>query len=209
MAGALGHVFDKQAVKDAQFYLYKFFKPWEIPPHRPLSIFPVEKALQKVDPTDERMLHCVRLYFSEEAQTGLMDAKTRKAQYFSQFAGISDFIKQATELARKRGWVKTWDGRKRHFKNPKEESYKAPNAIIQGGCGSMLKVKLPELAKILEGSNSFICNLVHDEVQFDMDKADLHLLPKLNECLCDLPFIVPISWDIEYGYNWGNKFEEE
>lgn len=206
-AAGIGHEFDKDAVKEAQFFLYGKFKAYELPPHKPLHIFPVEKALALVPVDDERLRYCVKEFFSEPVQSALQEAKALKAKYFSQFTGISNFIKQATELAKKRGWVKTWDGRKRHFTNPKDEAYKAPNSIIQGGCGSMLKVKLPEIEAILQGTNSFVCNLVHDEVQFDMDKKELHLLPQLNASLADLPFKVPISWGIEYGYDWGHKFE--
>lgn len=208
LAFALGNEFDKDAVKQAQFMLYKHYKAYELPPHKPLHIFPVEKALQHVDPEDINMRNAVKEYFSPTVQQALVEAKDIKKKYFAQFQGIDNFIKESGKLARQRGWVKTWDGRKRHFKNPQEEAYKAPNSIIQGGCGSMLKSKLKQLREILENSNSFVCNLVHDEVQFDMDVNDLHLLPQLNEVLSDLPFIVPITWGIEYGHDWGHKFEE-
>lgn len=209
LASSLGAEFDKDAVKTAQKMLYSHYKAYDLPPHKPLHMFPLEKALQHVDVNDAVMLRGVKEYFSPNVQNALTEAKDMKKKYFAQFTGIQDFIKQAGELTKQRGWVKTWDGRKRHFKNPKQEAYKAPNSIIQGGCGSMLKLKLPELELALQGSNSFICNLVHDEVQFDMAPSDIErLVPVLNAILCDLPFRVPISWGVEYGHDWGNKFED-
>ena len=92
LAFALGNEFDKDAVKQAQFMLYKHYKAYELPPHKPLHIFPVEKALQHVDADDTAKRHAVKEYFSPAVQNALVEAKEIKKLYFAQFRGIDSFI---------------------------------------------------------------------------------------------------------------------
>jgi DNA polymerase-1 len=160
---------------------------------------------------DEEVRDGIMYFYSEEAQAALKAAADTKKQYFAQFPGIKQFIKDAGDAAARRGYIKTWVGSRRHFKDPRKESYKAPNACIQGGCGYVLKDRLPHLAAALYGTRSKIVNLVHDECAFMIHNDELALIPELNKILTDLPFRVPITWGIEVGQRWGSKqdYEEE
>lgn len=90
-------------------------------------------------------------------------------------------------------------GRKRHFKNPTKDAYKAPNALIQGSCGDILKKKLYELEGFLANKKTRIVNTVHDSILFEVwiPEAKNGIVDDLLKILKDLPFRVPMDWDAD------------
>ena len=60
--------------------------------------------------------------------------------------------------------------------------------------------------QFLQGYKSGIVNFIHDSIDFEIHKSELHLIPQINAILRDLPFSVPIDWDIEYSTtSWADK----
>jgi DNA polymerase I len=198
-AVALGLKIDEPLYKKATFLIMgKNLKPWDMPDEETL------KAMFAGKPDDEE---AIAYYISAEAREAIKGASEIKEKYFAQFPDIKNFLKECATRTKSRGWVKTWTGRRRHFKNPSQEAYKAPNALIQGGCGDILKTKLYELGVFLRSKNAKtkIINTVHDSINFEMHKTEIHLLHEIMRILCDLPFRVPVSWGLEYSTtNWAN-----
>jgi len=175
-------------------------RPWELPPK--------ETILMKLTDPDEKA--AVEYYYSEEARQAIAKAKEFKEQYFSTFPGIQQFINDCRRVAQQRGYVKTWTGRRRRFRDPRQENYKAPNAVIQGGCGDILKDRCAAVDKFLQFVNSKwkIVNLVHDEIQFEVPIDELDLIPKVKDILQQLSFRVPITFDLAWSHtNWAEKKE--
>lgn len=141
----------------------------------------------------------VQYYCSTEAQEAINKAAAMKAKYFEQFPDIQAFLNKVKQACREYGYVKTWGGRKRHFKNPKKDAYKAPNALIQGSCGDILKTKLIELEAFLADKRTRIINTVHDSILFEIDieEGRSGIVDKLVDILRDLPFRVPMDWEAE------------
>jgi hypothetical protein len=178
-------------------------KPWELPP--------LESIISKL--TDQKEIDAVEYYYSPEAREAIAKAKEFKIKYFGKFPGIQDFIKQCRGVAKRRGYVINWLGRRRRFRNPAQDNYKAPNALIQGGCGDILKdrggavwEKLKEL-----GSKWKFVNWVHDEICWEVPYDELELIPTVQNILqSDLNFRVPITFDVEWtNKNWAEKFDFE
>lgn len=145
-------------------------------------------------------------YYSEECQAALKEAGEFKKRYFSQFPGIKQFIADVESVAKKRGWVKTWTGRRRRFADPKKEAYKAVNAIIQGGCGDILKDRLIEVSEFLKDKKSRVVNLVHDEIALEIHNNEWDIIPEISRILGDLDFSVPLYTDFEWSdLSWGEK----
>jgi DNA polymerase I-like protein with 3'-5' exonuclease and polymerase domains len=199
----MGHSIDEQRLRNGTQVLYKKFQPWKMPPYS--DEISEEAAVSGIE--DEKVLDGIHYFYSGSVQEGLKAAADFKKKYFSQFPDIKQFIKDCSKAAEQRGWVKTWTGRRRHLKDPKKEAYKAPNAVIQGGAGDIMKVKLWELVNFLKPYKTKVINSVHDEVCFMVNLSELDLIPRLNEILCNLPFRVPISWGIEWGFRWGEKHD--
>lgn len=141
----------------------------------------------------------IQYYCGEEAQTAITHAKEMKEKYFSQFPDIQAFLNTVKQVAKDYGYVRTWGGRKRHFANPSKEAYKAPNALIQGSCGDILKVKLAELEEFLANKKTRVINTVHDSILFEVDKEEFKegIVDELVDLLRDLPFRVPMDWEAE------------
>ena len=141
----------------------------------------------------------VQYYCSDEAQGYINKAREMKQKYFDQFPDIQNFLNKVKKVCRERGYVRTWGKRKRHFKYATKEAYKAPNALIQGSCGDILKTKLYELEEFLADKKTRIINTVHDSILFEVwiEEAKEGIVDDLLKILRDLPFRVPMDWDAD------------
>lgn len=201
LANSLKFKIDEPRYKKAGFLLRGWgYKPWDMPP--------IETALSRCMNAEERDL--VTYYYSEEAQAAIKEAARIKAEYFEQFPQIQVFLKDCTDRAKQRGWVKTWTGRRRHFKRPKEEGYKAPNSVIQGGCGDITKTKMWEVIEFLGPYRTDLINNIHDALLFEVHKDELDLIPQLAAIMKDLDFSVPMDCSVEISdKSWGNMEDYE
>lgn len=167
-----------------------------------------QTLLNSLTDPDER--EAVEYYFSEECTEGIAFAKHMKKQYFENLPNINNFLNVAQKRCKERGWVMTWTGRKRRFSDRYAEAYKAPNSIIQGGCGDILKNRLPAVVEYIQKNelDIKIVNLVHDEIAFEAPPALQEHIFKIREIMEDLHFSVPMNVDISYSdKSWGDKEE--
>lgn len=141
----------------------------------------------------------VLYYCNPDTQAMINQAAALKAKYFEQFPDIKYMLEKVKKVCREHGFIRTWGGRKRHFANPSKDAYKAPNALIQGSCGDILKTKLWELEDFLADKKTRIVNTVHDSILFEVDieEGKEGIVDTLIEILRDLPFRVPMDWDAE------------
>ncbi len=198
-ANSMGYDIDIDEWKKATEYLYKKRKPWELPPYGVASL---EEMLAGVK--EPSLIRAITYFYSDYVQEAVKFAKAKKDEYFSRFPGIKKFIKDCTEAVRRRGYVKTWTGRRRHFANPRDEAYRGPNSVIQGGCGDIAKVKLSEFDSFFEGRLSAVVNTVHDEFLYEIHKSEMSLIPEIKRIQEDLDFSVPITCSAEIGeHSWG------
>lgn len=141
----------------------------------------------------------VAYYCDPATQDMINKAKGMKDKYFAQFPEIQGFLNKVKRACRERGYVRTWGGRKRHFANATKDAYKAPNALIQGSCGDILKTKLYELQEFLKDKKTRVINTVHDSILFEVwiPEAQQGIVDDLIDKLRDLPFRVPMDWDAD------------
>ena len=188
LAASLGYKIDAALYNQANGVLRDLgIKPWE-QPHR-------DDLLKMAKTEEDRVL--LEYYTSDEAREAIAAANAMKEQYFAQFPDIQTFLKDCRNASKRRGWVKTWSGRRRHFKEPSKDGYKGPNAVIQGGCGDIIKQKMAEVTEFLQPYRSRAVNNIHDALLFEVHKEELHLLPSIKKILEDLPFSVPITCSVE------------
>lgn len=134
--------------------------------------------------------------------------------YFNQYPGLAKASSQAKYLAEKRGYVKYWTGRRRHFADRWEEGRKAFNAICQGGAFEIVKRRMIALDEA--GLNNPECRMdlqVHDSVRFEIarGKEDIYLpeIRRIMEAVND-DFNFGLRFKVEIG-EWGtsNKYVED
>jgi len=100
------------------------------------------------------------------------------AKYHSAIPGVQDLLRDASSVAKRRGYVRTIIGR--HIRFPRGQStHKAGGLIFQGTAADCLKVKLIELDRLLykefAGSGARLLLNVHDEFDTSVppDRADI------------------------------------
>jgi DNA polymerase I len=132
------------------------------------------------------------------------EASRFRRQYFEALPKVKAVINGATKTAEKRGFVFNWYGRRFQFPDPKF-SYRAFNAIDQGGCADVVKIAMNQIQELHDARKprSQMVLQVHDEIVFETteDEQD-SLVPKwqwLMENVYAQRFI-PLACDVSHSY---------
>ena len=117
------------------------------------------------------------LYGSGPAKVGemmgipLSEAKRLRDNYLLALPRVDKFISDAIDKSRKTGYVRNWYGRK--LRNTPDHAYKAPNHLIQGGCGDVVRIAMVRLHDELKYSGINMRLQVHDQLVFEASKEEL------------------------------------
>lgn len=122
------------------------------------------------------------------AQLGrsIEETKPLFARFQDSISNILKVSNTVQDLIRQRGYVRYWDGRRRHIRN-KAEAYKGWNSLCQGG-GAQLVKKAMMRCEEFEDDNCFMVLQVHDEITFCI-KTELieHYRPMIEKAMTDWP----------------------
>lgn len=119
---------------------------------------------------------------ADSLRISLPEAKVLKAQYFSALPRVREFIHAVTRTAEQRGFIFNWFGRRLNFPD-KDFSYKAPNALIQGGCADIVKLGMNRVHDFLLDKKSRMILQVHDSILLEVDLNEFSILPEIKEIL--------------------------
>lgn len=131
-------------------------------------------------------------------------------KYHTAIPGVQDLLKNASSVAKSRGYVMTIMGR--HIRFPgKKFTHKAGGLIFQGSAADALKVKLIEVHNYLKSINCgarLLLN-VHDEFDISVPIGMDHVKKEISKIVtdfssgsCPINFRVPIRTDQGEGDNW-------
>jgi DNA polymerase-1 len=136
------------------------------------------------------------------------EAKEYKSMYFGRMPKILRFIDEVISAAKHRGYIKTWTGRKLYFPDS-EFAYKAPNHLIQGGCGDIAKMAMYETNQELMHKISNLLVQVHDELLFEYHKNELALVKPVHGIMESIykPFNgMKLTCGVEHSWvSWGKQ----
>ena len=132
-------------------------------------------------------------------------------RYHEAIPGVDELLKNASSVAKSRGFVRTIMGRRIRF--PRGQfTHKAGGLIFQGTAADALKVKLVELDAFLEsdgGTNARLLLNVHDEFDTsvpahrgDVREEITRIVTKFDGIDTPIKFRVPILSDQGTGPNW-------
>lgn len=126
-------------------------------------------------------------------------AKQIRDTIFNAAPEIRNFIWNVTGTAEKRGFIFNWLGRVCYF--PKRNlCYKAPNTLIQGGAGDVVKKAMNEVDEFLLDKQSSLVLNIHDELVFEIAYEEAHILPEIKRIMESvypynrLPLTAGIDW---------------
>ncbi|MFH1175444.1 MAG: DNA polymerase, partial [bacterium] len=145
------------------------------------------------------------------------NAKEFIGRYFERFSGVAEYIKNAKEEAKKKGFVETIFGRKRYVKELQSRNWQlrasgermAINMPIQGTSADIVKIAMRDvwswLEKLGEKENIKILLQVHDELIFEIkDSLIEKSAEKIKNIMQNAAVLkVPLIVDIKVGENWG------
>jgi len=144
------------------------------------------------------------------------EAKEIIDHYKKEFSGITKYMEDTINFARKQGYVQTLMGRKRWLKDINSSNFtvrgfaerNAINSPIQGTAADMIKlamIKIHEKMKSEKMKSKMILQ-VHDELVFDALHEELDILtPLILNCMktaLPLPNNVPVDAEVGVGENW-------
>lgn len=149
-----------------------------------------------------------RLDISRDEARQLIDG------YFETFPAVHEYMEQAKETARTRGYVETLFGRRRYLadinsRNATVRGFAERNAInapIQGTAADIITVAMIRIARRFREENirSKMILQVHDELNFSVIPEERELVERivLEEMQNACPMSVPLTADCGWGENW-------
>ncbi len=154
---------------------------------------------------------------SNELDVSMSEAKRIKSEFFAEFESVEKFMKKAADQivgsylrnVKKRGYVFNKFKRRRNL--DKKTSYKAVNAIIQGGCADVMRRTMVRVHELLEPTLSSILLQVHDELVIEIANGEEFLVKEIKEIFEDNGDIfkgVELKAGVEWSRtNWSEKKE--
>ena len=134
--------------------------------------------------------------------------------YFKEYVGIQQYIKNNIEFARQHGYVETMLGRRRYLRDINASNSvvrnfaerNAVNAPIQGSSADMIKIAMSNIYKAMNDKQlqSKMILQVHDELVFDAVIDELDTLKELvdDKMTNALPLNIPVVVELNTGINW-------
>ena len=134
--------------------------------------------------------------------------------YFKEYVGIQQYIKNNIEFARQHGYVETMLGRRRYLRDINASNSvvrnfaerNAVNAPIQGSSADMIKIAMSNIYKAMNDKQlqSKMILQVHDELVFDAVKNELEILKEIvnDKMVNALPLNIPVVVELNTGTNW-------
>lgn len=110
------------------------------------------------------------------------EARILRQEYFGKLPKISRFIKQVMEVGEKRGFVRNWLDRQCRI-DYKEEAYKLPNHLIQGGAGDVMKVAMNRIDDLLLDKRSGMLIQIHDDILWECHEEEMDLVPQVKDIM--------------------------
>jgi len=135
-------------------------------------------------------------------------------QYFAQYPGIKRYMNDTINFAKEHGYVETLLKRRRYLRdiNSANQTVRgfaernAINAPIQGSAADMIKVAMITIHEAIkkQGLRGKMTMQVHDELVFDVPKAELPIFKELAEKHMKnaLVMSVPVVVELGEGRNW-------
>jgi DNA polymerase-1 len=211
----LAHVSGDEHLKDA------FARQADI--HRETAARVLHKAPEEITKDERSMAKMVNFGLaygmSDFGLASRANIPRKEAQefinsYFAAYSGISYYMMAIKEQAKAQGFVETLLGRKRQIpelraSNPALRGAgerMAINMPIQGTAADIQKIAMIRVAERLaaEGSRARLLLSVHDELLFEVPRAEVEPLAALVRETMEgaLPLSVPLIVDVKVGDDW-------
>jgi len=132
-----------------------------------------------------------------------------KANFFRGLPKLEQLIDKCSKTVTYRKWVFDWLGRRFHFPDSKF-SYRATNAVIQGGCADVVKKAMVEIAPAIKPYDIHMILQVHDELLFEVPISNRNALDIIQPIM-ELAYPckhLPLTCSVSHSLlSWGDVVE--
>ena len=119
------------------------------------------------------------------------EARGIRQRYFEELPKIKIFLKRVVEVAEQRGYIVNPFGRRATFRKYIDPitgklqsfAYAAPNTLIQGGMGDVMKFAMVRINKLLKGMKSKVIASIHDELILDVHQDEEHIVSNVKNIM--------------------------
>lgn len=137
-------------------------------------------------------------------------AKAIVAAIFEAAPEIRSFIRRVQDRATAQGYITNWLGRRWHCDDPRF-AYKAPNALIQGGIGDIVKQAMIQCDKFFRdfGLASRVLLNIHDELVFEIADGEASIIPDID-LICNGIYKhrkLPLTWGSSLATSLADKIK--
>lgn len=165
--------------------------------------------------TDAKKINFGLLYGEGEEKLGnelgvsRLEARQIKKDYFSRLPRVSSFIQTVIYTAKTRGHIFNKFGRMYYF-DDSNFAYKAPNRLIQGTAGDLVKIAMVRIYDFLLPYKSNMILNVHDELDFEIHETELFLVPLIKEIIESVyPYeTLPLTTSISFSHRSFGDLED-
>ena len=142
---------------------------------------------------------------AEYAGMSITRSKRYLDNYWKMYPDIKIYFDGIVKKAEKDGYVRTLFGRKIPLT---KRWYAAPNYIIQGSAGDIIKLSLFRTWKYVKEHGGSIRNTVHDQILYD--NIDVKHISPIKEIMEDYNFSMPVSVDVKTSKkSWGDLYDQQ
>lgn len=113
---------------------------------------------------------------------------------------IRTYMKAISSMAEIKGHITNWLGRRCYFQVP-QNSYRAPNYHVSGGCADVVKVAMNEIDEYLLDKKSKMIMTVHDELPIEIHETEVGTVPRYIKQIMESVYparYVPLTTGMEY-----------
>lgn len=154
---------------------------------------------------DAKMVNFLTIYGGGNAKLAAalgcsdQEAARIRGSVFDAAPEIQVFMRKSMKVAEQRGYVVNWLGR-RWLCEDSRFAYKAPNALIQGGCADVMKKALVEVHRYLYGKLTRIVLTIHDEIVLELAADERYVVPAVKEIMekAYTPQYLPLTVGVDF-----------
>jgi DNA polymerase-1 len=117
---------------------------------------------------------------------GVNDAEAKHLieHFYSLYPSLRLASRHMSGQAGRAGYIDIWSGRRRHFRFPKSENFKAFNSFIQGGAADIVKQVIADCFREVVNEECKLLLQVHDSLWFEIAEGkETYYLPKIMEIM--------------------------
>jgi DNA polymerase-1 len=150
--------------------------------------------------------------FADMLDLPLVEAHRIHGIYHQTYPGFTDLYNRAKDTAEKRGYIRLFTGRRRHYNDRRRApAHRAMSNLVQGTVAEMIRVAMQRMDRAFREQrvDAHLILQVHDDVKLEVHEGQIEQTARIvHEAMTSFPLIsLPMPIDISVGPSLGQTTE--